>query len=48
MALFYISRVEMLLLSYPNSNSVGWLYIISGNKKIIYIEILSSYVLEQI
>lgn len=38
----------MLLLSYPRSNNVSLLYIISGNKKIIAIEILSSCVLEQI
>ena len=38
----------MLFLSYPKSTNVGLLYVISGDKKIIYIEILSSYVLEWI
>lgn len=38
----------MPLLSCLKSNNVDLLYIFSGIKKIIYIEILSSYVLEQI
>lgn len=38
----------MPLLCYLMSNNVGFLYIFSGIKKIIHIEILGSYVLEQI
>lgn len=48
MSQFYMSKLDMLLLGYPKSSNVGLLYIISGDKKIIYIEILSSYVLERI
>lgn len=38
----------MLLLRYPKSNNLGLLYIISGNEKITYVEILSSCVLKWI